>query len=1507
MPIVAESEYNPAGGRASIVQPEENPWKPPPDGGDVLAAAFRQVNPVASTIDVLTSSRPDLTPDPTYKPFDDPGIKGTKYENSHASAFIGSPNEAYSKWLRDRIDREDKDREMLASSGGFGVAATLAAGLVDPFNWIPMIGMAAKGAEGANFLRNAGKYAAYGAVTAAGSETVRQGTQVSRPMSESLSSVSSAALLMGLLGGAAGKFMRPKERAAIQRDIEDVTGVPRETPDAPTGGTGMPQSGGAAATDARTLRPVSIGIDQLPALAEKVRDVPYVGGILFDSARFVSDRFTGTSPTMRTFFQDTSLTARRAMADMAETALRFTDNTIGIPTTYNGAISRIVRNDQVRMQMKGQEIVQDLWNQHYYGADVPNMPVARSNMDRLLGNAPAGKLSLPDFKAEVSKAAYSGDLHSNPQVQQAAQMIRKEILEPVRKAFIEAGIATEDMIKPKGDLSFWPRIHNKQAIAERRNEYVKIRADFLEQEQTIKAAAKERLQALADDHAGHVSDIQMLERRLEAIENRAGQTGVRLSERAMEARKADARLATTEGRLADVQQSISELEEFLADLRREIPDARAHVDDLQRELAALKKEAVPLSKAEETRLVQEDIAKALPDEEWQKAAKQFIGREREQEVPAVAGWIIREGGIKDFKGEVRAIIGRGKPSRLINGNGRTLDSFGERMYEIAPWAFPDGRPLASEVLEFVRDAANGRQPWWWREYALGREGVERMERIADRRDTLAAIAEDLGIDAPKSLRGVAEMLQTHAGELPAVLARLEEKAVAGGDAVGAAASLEIRKQTLADLRDYAARAVADKQKANRAAVVKGATAAESGVAATRNRGRLELLQDRYDTQQKIGDVYAETIALLEKRRLEIRGKIENELKDWKGNSSAEGLTALEKREQALQTRQAAMAEGTYKGRGERLAGADKAVDKVVRRVLNSEQELSRADLEARANEITDRVLGGPDGRLNYEDGGTPRMGAPTAPMTGEAPPRGSAHTRDDPIPTALIADFVEKDVDHVISSFLRTALPDIELTKRFGDVEMTDVFRGINEDFARKTAEVGNNPKELQRLEKQRLRTIEDVAAIRDKVRNVYGWSGTSGGQMAGRIANAARNLNVATDLGTSTANSMGDLAGIVFRYGFQKVYKDGWEPWFKGMAGMSEAGPALKRQFKAATISVETHLNLRAHALSDITEAYRPGSQFERALSWGANKSQILNLQATFTDFSKNIASSVAQAEILRAAERVVKNTATQDDITKLAAASIDRNTAAKIHAEFSTPGGGDVIDGVRLPNTEVWKDRAAAGAFERALSREADIAVVTPGMEKPLWMSTPVAGLLGQFKSFIAATHERTLIAQLQQRDANTLQGLIGAVAMGMLSYRLYTLASGKPASDKPEEWIKEGISRSGVMGWFDEINSITAKATGGKGDVFRLIGAEKELSRYQSRSILSSLLGPSASKIEGVAGITRSLATGEGSAADIAAGRRLIPLQNHFAIRRLLNEVEDGMAHTMGIEPADRTPRQ
>lgn len=638
---------------------------------------------------------------------------------------------------------------------------------------------------------------------------------------------------------------------------------------------------------------------------------------------------------------------------------------------------------------------------------------------------------------------------------------------------------------------------------------------------------------------------------------------------------------------------------------------------------------------------------------------------------------------------------------------------------------------------------------------------------------------------------------------------------------------------------------------------------------------------------------------VEARRLDLRAQIEDELNRWEGKSAGEAKTALKAR---------AEAEAAPGFRGKPLKSADAAVDSAVKSILGSNRNLSRQELGGISDEIIDRLLGSPDGRLAYDARpavGPPAFGGPAQQL------RGSLLSRDFAIPTALVKDFVEKDTAHLVSAYVRSVLPDVMLTQRFGDVEMRDVFRKLNEEYAGR-AKALSSEKDLRALEGERQGMIRDLAATRDRIRGVYGWSPDPRMRNAARIAGVARNWNVLADLGTSVANRLGDAgANAVFRHGFMNVMHDSWRPMLKAMLGQPQLAQAYRAQAKAMAVGVDSMLGHMAHDFGDVVDGYRPGSKFERGLAWAADRSMLVNMHGPWTDWTKTMASGVASAEVLRASERVAKGAASGKDVERLAAASIDRATAVKIHEAYSN-GGGAEIDGVPVPNTRDWTDREARTAFEAAIGREANIAVITPGLEKPLWMSSPIAGLVGQFKSFVAGAYERLLIANLQQRDARTLQGAFTAVATGMLSYRLYTWLSGQQASDNPADWIKEGVHRSAILSWLSEGNEMQAKLTGGASDMYKLIGASSPLTRHD-KSELSELLGPTYARLEGLTGAlgdaTRAVLPGDKphavwTAQDTHKIREVFFFQNLFAIRRLLDEAESGINSALGAPQRDRS---
>lgn len=628
-----------------------------------------------------------------------------------------------------------------------------------------------------------------------------------------------------------------------------------------------------------------------------------------------------------------------------------------------------------------------------------------------------------------------------------------------------------------------------------------------------------------------------------------------------------------------------------------------------------------------------------------------------------------------------------------------------------------------------------------------------------------------------------------------------------------------------------------------------------------------------------------------------RARIEAEIAAWGGKSSADAKSAIKAREKYDAERQArASAKGEDAPSG-RLRSADDAIDSTVKKIIESDRDLSPQELRARASEIADRILSSPDGRLPYDaPSGGPRIGFAGE---GREPPRGPLAARQFAIPDKMIEEFLVSDVEEVAGVYLRTMVPDVLLTERFGDTLMTESFRKINEDYGR-LAEAATSETRRRALYSERDRVIRDMAAMRDRVRHVYGWNPDM--QNMARVANGLKVFNNLTSMGMAAISSIPDMAGVVFRHGLTTTFADGWAPYFGSLVKDNPAFRQFRSQMRAMGIGVETAINARQHTLDDVMDTYRPQSRFERALQAVNDKFFIANLLAPLTDATKQIAAHVATAEILRMARAVVDGKATGRQIAVLAENGIDRQMADRIWRAWSN-GGGDVVDGVHLPNTGAWADNGAREAFEGAVAREVDIAVVTPGQEKPLLMSQPVMSLLLQFKSFVASANERILIANLQRRDAAVLSGIVVSIGLGMLAYKLNAVAGGTPTSERPQDWIKEAISRGGMMGWLEEGNAMAAKMTRGSLDIYRVIGADRPLTRYASRNSADMLLGPTAGKLSSLAQVTGAAGSGEWTEGDTKAVRRLVAGQNLFYLRHLLNEVEAGVNDAFGIPMRDR----
>lgn len=549
------------------------------------------------------------------------------------------------------------------------------------------------------------------------------------------------------------------------------------------------------------------------------------------------------------------------------------------------------------------------------------------------------------------------------------------------------------------------------------------------------------------------------------------------------------------------------------------------------------------------------------------------------------------------------------------------------------------------------------------------------------------------------------------------------------------------------------------------------------------------------------------------------------------------------------------------------------------------------ELEQVADQITDRILSSPDGRLPYEELGGIKINDEFTEGRVFRGARGPLMARTLDIADELVEDFLEKDIELLARSYSRTLSADIELASRFGDPMMTRALQDVLTDYAAKASKLEGNESALGKLEKARNADIRDLAAMRDRLRGTYKLPDdpTHWGNTASRIA---RMWNYLRMMGSVLWSSIPDLGRPLWVHGM-RTFRHGVVPLIRDFKTFR----AATQEVKLAGAGLDMVLDSRALAISDVLDEYGRNGKFERALQLGNQRFGLLNLMSPWNAAMQQFTGVITLSRILDAASAWRGGTVKAKDKTALAASGIDQDLAQRIAGQMDRYGTKK--DGLWLPDVARWDDREAAAALRAAVVRDVDRIIIKPGMDKPLWMSAELGKVIGQFRSFSIASTQRVLLSGLQQRDAAALSGLVMMTGLGMLRYGLYLWAAEKAVPDDWETWVIEGFDRAGVVGWLMEAHNGVEKLTGGAVGLNALRDGAEPMSRFQTRNQLDALLGPTFGGAKDAWDVMASTFSGNWSAADVRAARRLLPLQNLFYVRGLFDAAQRGMAGVVGVD--------
>lgn len=203
MPLLApDMQVNQSLPDARFAPPVDQPPERSPSVLDVAAAAERTSNIAGQAYERFSNPRPTAPAQPGFNAIDH---IPAGYLHDYGERFLDAENPEQVQWIKDRIDSERSDQDVLRRAGWWGTAASFAAGQTDP---LTLASMALVPAAAATRVGNAVRWAVTNAAVTGAQEFASHELSETRTVGDSVFNVGAGAVLGGLLGSVARRVPR---------------------------------------------------------------------------------------------------------------------------------------------------------------------------------------------------------------------------------------------------------------------------------------------------------------------------------------------------------------------------------------------------------------------------------------------------------------------------------------------------------------------------------------------------------------------------------------------------------------------------------------------------------------------------------------------------------------------------------------------------------------------------------------------------------------------------------------------------------------------------------------------------------------------------------------------------------------------------------------------------------------------------------------------------------------------------------------------------------------------------------------------------------------------------------------------------------------------------------------------------------------------------------------------------------------------------------------------------
>ena len=523
------------------------------------------------------------------------------------------------------------------------------------------------------------------------------------------------------------------------------------------------------------------------------------------------------------------------------------------------------------------------------------------------------------------------------------------------------------------------------------------------------------------------------------------------------------------------------------------------------------------------------------------------------------------------------------------------------------------------------------------------------------------------------------------------------------------------------------------------------------------------------------------------------------------------------------------------------------------------------------------------------------------------------------------AGFMEDDIMLLQRHYFNQVVPDIEITKVFGDpmgygtrwsadgnyseglIQIADEMLRKNKKFdTYYNQRFDENALPIAAfLTKQQIKNLKDLDASIHLVRGTYGLP-YDPNRTFSRGLRMAKLYNATTML-TGIAQVV-DTARLVMINGLTKTFKIQTEMFQSGMA--KEILKMSKNSTQLGGEALDMIDSSRAMGMYGLEDAFGVFNKLERGMS------KVGNVYFTFLNASNPWNASVKTMAGFFNGTRIIENAekiALGKPISKLNRArmnflGITDEIAREIYKQYQKHGVGkngkisSKADGndfkyMRVANSDAWDDtpkaKEAAEIYHQGLSKQVNVDIVTPSKgDVPLWANTEMGGAISQFKKFGAAATQRMLMRGLQEKDTNFMQGILLLMAGGMMVDAFRQKQFGRDYGKKPfGQKLVDGFDRSGLGGIFSDINNAIERLGNNQIGLRPLLGGKKPYGTYKDilNNPIPDVLGPTASQIANISDIMWTWGTGKYNHHTARNVRRLVPFQNVWFLDSLFDKLE------------------